>query len=117
MKDMPTFLEEELHEPFHTWKADPNPDNTAAYLKAIDPILSTALKSYAGGQSSSTLKSHAKLMALDASKRYDPSRAKLRTHLMTQLQPLRRTAIQSTQPVHLPEKVSLHLYRLHHAEN
>jgi hypothetical protein len=41
---------------------------------------------------SPTLNSKAKLMAIDAMGRYDSSKSKLRTHLMHQLQGLRRLA-------------------------
>ena len=115
-KQPESFLEPEFHAPFHAWKADPSPRNASAFLKSVDPVLSSALRTYGGAQPSPVLRSHAKLMALDAAKRYDPSRAKLRTHLMTNLQGLRRVHARQSQIIGVPERVGLDLHRLHLAE-
>lgn len=56
-------------------------------------------------------------MALDAMKRYDPSKAKLRTHLMFQLQGLRRVSARESQILSVPEQVALDLNNLRQSEN
>jgi DNA-directed RNA polymerase specialized sigma subunit len=115
-KQPESFLEEEFHAPYHVWKADPSPRNASALLQAVDPVISSALRTYGGTSPSPVLRSHAKLLVLDAAGRYDPSRAKLRTHLMTNLQGLRRVHARQTQIIGVPERVGLDLHRLHLAE-
>jgi len=56
-------------------------------------------------------------MALDAMKRYDPTKAKLRTHLMFQLQGLRRYAARESQILSVPEQVGLDQGHLREGEN
>jgi DNA-directed RNA polymerase specialized sigma subunit len=109
-------LEQEFQQPYNEWKTTPNQRTTGALLKAVDPILESAIKTYGGRVHSPNLRSQAKLMALDAFQRYDPTRAKLRTHLMSHLQGLRRVAAQEGQIIHIPERVGLDLHRLRVAE-
>lgn len=116
MPESESLLEPEFHAPFHAWKADPSPRNAQSLLTAVDPVLRSALRTYGGAEPSPVLRSHAKLLALDAAGRYDPSRAKLRTHLMTNLQGLRRVHARQTQIIGIPERVGLDLHRLHLAE-
>lgn len=111
------LLEPDFKPHFDTWRADPSPKNSSALLQATAPVLDSALRSYGGSNPSPTLKSRAKLMALDAMKTYDPTRAKLRTHLMVQLQGLRRHSARESQMVSLPERVGLDMHRLSQAEN
>jgi DNA-directed RNA polymerase specialized sigma subunit len=63
------------------------------------------------------LHSKARLLAIDAFGRYDPGRAKLRTHLMSHLQGLRRASAQEQQIIGIPERVGLDLYKLRMGEN
>jgi len=116
MPDM-QLLEPEFKEHFDTWKATPNPQTTGNLLKVVDPVIDSALKTYAGRATSPTLRSKAKLLAVDAFQRYDPSRAKLRTHLMSHLQGLRRASAQESQIISIPERVGLDLHRLRMSEN
>lgn len=110
-----SLLEPEFAPYFEAWKKEQNPRTSGALLKAISPVLDSAMRSYAG-KPSPTLRSRAKMMALDAMGKYDPRRAKLRTHLMVNLQGLRRAATQEGQIIHLPERVGLDLLRMHEAE-
>jgi DNA-directed RNA polymerase specialized sigma subunit len=114
--DPQNLLESEFAEPYNTWKANPSPENATALLKTVHPVLTAALRTY-GTQSSPTLQSRAKIMALDAMDRYDPSKAKLRTHLMFQLQGLRRHAAREQQILSVPEQVALDLNHLRESEN
>ena len=114
---MPDSLLEPDFEPhYNAWKQTPNPQTSGALLKAVDPVLTSALRSY-GGQNSPTMKSKARIMALDAMGRYDPSRSKLRTHLMSQLQSLRRSSAKESQILSVPEQVGLDLGHLRESEN
>jgi DNA-directed RNA polymerase specialized sigma subunit len=99
-------LEPDFEEPFRAWQATPSPATSGALLKAVDPILKSAIKSYASGGESPVIRGQAKTLALDAFKNYDPARSSLRTHLLSNLQRLRRVSAQSGQVIRLPERVA-----------
>lgn len=101
----------ELDSAYETWKTDPSPQNMGLAIQAANPVINSALQSY--GQGNQALKGRAKLLAAKAIQSYDPSKgAKLRTHLMNQMQPLTRSAKQYSQPVHIPERVQADLYQV-----
>lgn len=114
---MEPLLEPEFSKPYQAWKDEPTPLATHAMLTALNPVLDSAMRSYGGKKASPTLRSKAKLLALDALGKYDPMKAKLRTHLMVNLQSLRRAATQEGQIISIPERVGLDLYHLNEAEN
>lgn len=102
------LLEEEYTPHFQAWRAEPSGANAGKLLQAVDPVIKSALRTYAGaGQSSPTMRSKAKLVVLDSLPRYDPNKAKLRTYLMTSLQSLRRAQAEESQIVSVPERVRL----------
>lgn len=111
-----SLLEKEFSDPFNSWKAEPSPENSSKLLKAVNPVLTAAIRTY-GTQGSPTLHTRAKILALDAMKRYDPSQAKLRTHLMFQLQGLRRHTAQEQQILSVPEQVGLDINHLRESQN
>lgn len=108
-------LEPEFADAFQQWKLTPSPKTNSALLMQVKPVLDTALMSYGGGSTGSPLlKSHAKQLALEAFKTYDPQRATLRTHLLTQLRRLQRLGAQEQAIISVPEQVALdrqHLQR------
>lgn len=112
----PNLLESEFSDIYNQWKKEPSPANNTLILKAVNPVLTSAIKTY-GFTGSPTLQGRAKIMALDAIKKYDPTKAKLRTHLMAQLQGLRRAAAREQQILSVPEKVGLDIVHLKNAEN
>lgn len=102
------LLEPDYAEPYANWMQQPSKENTAALLKAIDPVLSTATRAYGGPSATSVnLRSRAKQLALEAMSSYDPSKGPLRSHLLSRLQRLRRVAAQQRQIIRVPEQVSL----------
>lgn len=103
------FLEQEYRPHFEAWRSDPNPSNAGRLLEALQPVLGTALRSYVGVKVSPTLRARARAMALDSFNSYDPRRAKLRTHLLSQLQGLRRLTAKENQIISIPERVGLEL--------
>lgn len=113
-----TLLEDDYAPHFHAWKSQPTPENASTLLKHVDPIINEALRTYGSTSAKSpTLRGKAKIMALGAMERYDPSRAKLRTHLLTQMQGLRRLASREEQAIRIPEQLSLDRNRLSATEN
>ncbi len=112
------FLEPEFANGYNTWKKEPNPSNTHTLLKSMNPIIDSAIKTYGGSSGNSpTLRSKAKLIMINSLKNYDPSRAKLRTHMMVQLQGLRRASAKESQIISIPEQVAIESGRLNEAEN
>lgn len=103
-----------MEDEYAAWQKDPKPENMATLLTAANPVLDSALKSYAQGNPS--LRGQAKKMAVGAFKTFDPKKGvKLRTHLLTQLQPLQRIARKNFNVTQMPERVSMDLYRLNQA--
>lgn len=104
-----------LDEVYSQWRMAPTPVNMAELLESAKPVMNSALTTYAGG--SKAYMGHAKLLAAKAFKTYDPTRGvKLHTHLITQLQPLMRTAREHNMPVYIPERVSIEGAHLRRAE-
>jgi DNA-directed RNA polymerase specialized sigma subunit len=107
-------LESDFEAPYQAWRLQPSPANSSALLQSVQPVLDTALRTYGGGLPN--LKSKAKQLALDAFQTYDPSRGKLKTHLLTNLQRLQREAMQARQIIQVPERVTLDRMKLQGAE-
>lgn len=111
-------LEPDLALHFDAWKSGPSPATTGRLLKAVHPIIDTALRSYGGGSvASPTLRSKAKQMAIGAFGTYDPERGTLKTHLLSQLQGLRRSATREQNIISRPEQVGLDYHHLQQSEN
>lgn len=111
-----SMLEPEFESAFTAWKASPGPQTNSALLKAVSPVIDTALTTYAGKGHSPTLRSHARSMALSAFKTYDPTRGRLRSHMLSSMQRLRRISAQEQQIISIPEAVSLDYQHLMEAE-
>ncbi len=114
---MPDLLEPEFQGVFNTWKSSPSPAASGAMLRAVRPVIDSALKSYAGNSSSPLLLSRARRMALDAMHTYDPAKAGLKTHLLGQLRGLHRVGVQQNQIIAIPEQIQLDKHHVHEAEN
>lgn len=100
-----------MEDAFQVWKHKPTPDNMGALLEKTEPVIQSALKSYAGGNQA--LHSRARVLAAGAFQNYDPNRGtKLRTYLMTQMQPLTRSSRQYGQMAYVPERVQTDLYHV-----
>ena len=100
-----------MDEEFEKWKTAPTPENMSALLDKAEPVINSALTSYAGGNQ--LFRGHARRMAAEAFKTYDPKKnVKLHTHLMTQLQPLTRINREHAQSVKVPERVTLDMYSM-----
>ena len=99
-------LEKDIGDSFNAWKAEDSPATRGALLRQVNPIIDTALHSY-GGTAGPAIRGQAKMLALNAFKSYDPAKGTMRTHLLSQLQGLRRAAAQSQQIISIPERVAL----------
>jgi DNA-directed RNA polymerase specialized sigma subunit len=107
-------LEPEYKDLYDSWKQAPDPANTGALLRALDPVFDNAIRAYAPDmRGSPTIKSKARQLAIGAFGSYDPKRGSLRSHMLTQLQRLRRVAGQSRQIIQMPEQVARDQMHLH----
>jgi DNA-directed RNA polymerase specialized sigma subunit len=90
---------------YGAWKNDPQPENLGKLVDAAKGNIDKALRMYVGNDDKAA-RSHAKVLAVKAFKSYDPSKnTKLRTHFLTQLQPLRRFAASRRMVFNVPEVV------------
>ena len=99
------------------WQKEQTPEMNTKLLGTVQPIIDTAVSSYAGSNPSPTIKNKARLMALKALQTYSPDRGTVKTHLLSQLQSLRRLAAKEQNIISLPEQVGLDFQRLSSAEN
>lgn len=101
---------------YGTWQKDPTPKNNTRLLSTLQPVIDTAVSSYGGAAPSPTLKSRARLMALKALNTYDPQRGNVRTHLLSQLQGIRRLSAQEQNIISIPEQVGLDFQKMHSSQ-
>ncbi len=113
----PSGVGEEFENTYAQWQTQRTPAMNTKLLSTLQPVIDTAVSSYAGSSPSPTLKSRAKLMALKALETYDPKRGNVKTHLLSQLQSLRRMSAQSQNIIHVPEQVGLDFQNLAESEN
>jgi DNA-directed RNA polymerase specialized sigma subunit len=104
----------ELHK---QWLQNPTPALNSQILQKVQPIVDTAVSSYVGQTPTSAMKTRAKLMALKAMQNFDPSRGNIKTHLLSQMQSLRRLAAQEQNIIAIPEQVGLDFQKLTEAES
>jgi DNA-directed RNA polymerase specialized sigma subunit len=109
-------LEPEFEAPFQAWKRRPNPHTASTLLKSVQPVIDKAIAAHVG-QSSPLLRSRGRQIALKALGTYDPYQSKLQTHLISQLQGLKRVNRQQTQVIHVPERVALEQGHMAEMEN
>lgn len=108
-----SLLEPHFTTPFQNYRDKPGPETSGPLLTALKPVIDEALRSYGGSEAgTATARARAKVLALDAVNRYDPSRAKLRTHLLSHLRGLRRTVERSTAGVYVPEQWRIDSHRV-----
>jgi len=112
----PTKLEPKYKDTFDTWQRNPNKATATKMLSAIQPEIDKGISAHVG-YSSPLLKSRARRIALKAVGSYDPTRARLGTHVVNQLQGLKRIARQQNQILPEPERVSIDRSHVDRASN
>lgn len=116
-KEAPTKLEPEFSEHYNAWKNSQGFSQNDVMLGKLQPIIDSALKTYVGQDVPPSVRLQAKRMAIEGLKNYDPSKAKLKTHMMWHLQGLKRAATKANQILNVPERVQLDLGHLNTASN
>lgn len=112
-----TGVADDFQPMFDEWRATQNPATNTKILGAVQPVIDTALSSYVGPNPTTAIRSRAKLMALKALNTFDPQAGNIRTHLLSQLQSLRRLSAQEQNIIAIPEQVGLDYQKLTEAEN
>jgi RNA polymerase primary sigma factor len=93
---------EPVEEAYTRWRADQSPDNMGAVLRSLNATINTEVQRFPGPKP--LLVTQAKRLAVNAVKTYDPaSKAKLRSWVVTNLQPLYRYGHEVASPLHVPE--------------
>lgn len=113
----PETRAKDFNQQYQTWVTNPSPESNGQILAAVQPTIDTALSSYVGKNPTPVMRSRARLMALNALKTYDPNRGNVRTHLLSQMQSLRRLAAKENNIISIPEQVGLDFQKLEYAEN
>ena len=91
---------------FKEWKDSQDDESTKKILNYLQPIINTALTSFAGGDKN--LKTRSYILATKALHTYDPDKgASLKTHVYNNLKRLQRYRAERNQVVHIPENVRL----------
>jgi len=98
------------------WQKNQTPEMNTKLLTTLQPTIDTAISSYVGQNPSPAIKTRAQLMALKAMQNFDPKRGNVRTHLLSQMQSLRRLSAQEQNIISIPEQVGLDYQRLTEAE-
>lgn len=114
MQSMDNYLEDEYRPAYEAWQTNQTPAGNATFLKAIDPIVQKGLKMYA--DQNPLASSRARLVALDAARKYDPKRSRLQSHMLNQMQSLRRINRQQQEVLRVPERILLERNRLQEYE-
>ena len=97
------LLEQEYHEPFQCWqKSKREPADNAALMTAINPLIDKHLLRFSA-QDRVALRPKAKVLAMQAMQRYEPTKANLNTYFTQQYQKLNREYNQQQQIIHVPE--------------
>jgi DNA-directed RNA polymerase specialized sigma subunit len=99
-------LEPDYEPAFTAWKQQANPATTGALLRSISPVIDKGISVYAGAAAGPTTKSHARRIALQAVRSYDPAQAQLGTHVMNHLKGLRRIVRRQSNAIRVPERVA-----------
>ena len=93
---------EPTEDAYHRWQTERTPENMGAILRALGPTLNSEIQRFPGPKP--LLHSQAKKLAVKAVQSYDPmSKAKLRSWVVTNLQPLYRYGHQVASPLYAPE--------------
>lgn len=96
-------LEPEFREPYDAWKSGDSPETRRHLLKAVKPVLDTAVSTYGGG--GSLAGSYARTEALKAFGSYNPEQGSMKNHLLSQLRRLQRRVPQVSNVIAVPERV------------
>ena len=100
---------------YESWRRQPDSSHTTAVVQALDPVISKALHGYGFG-GDSLARTTAQLHLAKALPRFDPSRGKLSSFAVTELQRLQRVLPRQQYALPVPEAAAFDLRDLKLAE-
>jgi len=117
---MPKFnkedrLEDAFKPAYMAYRAEPSQANTGNLLRSIDPLVKLGVRTYGGGDSP-LVYSRARQIALKAIPSYDPTKASMKTHLLSHLRGLHRYTNRLESALSVPEQVALEHQRLYRSQ-
>lgn len=113
-----TKTRDPLDDVYNRWQQTQTTTDLRSVVDALNPLIQRAATTFAGANMSPLVISRARVLAARAIRSFDPRRgAKLQTHVMTQLQPLRRFASQSPQAIRRGDRDMTQIAALARAEN
>ena len=104
--DSQNKLEDKYKDAFEVWTKNPTKSTTGKLLVAIQPDIDRGVSAHASSPNP-LIASHARRLALQAVRSYDPAKAKLGTHIVNNLQGLKRISQKQTNVLSVPERVSI----------
>lgn len=105
-------IEPAYRDAYRAYRSQPSPQTRSQVIAAIRPELEYAIRVHVGETNNPVLMGRAKMLAAKALDSYDPRRGTLRTHLLSQLQGLKRAQRQIGTILVVPEQVSVDRYNL-----
>jgi len=103
---MPETPDIDFDQAYTSWASDRSPQANATILKVLDPVISQAVQTHVG-TSNPLLKARARKMTLGALGSFDPKRGRLKSHLYSQLQGLKRQHAKQQSIFRVPERLML----------
>ena len=99
--DSQNKLEDKYKDAFEVWTKNPTKSTTGKLLVAIQPDIDRGVSAHASSPNP-LIASHARRLALQAVRSYDPAKAKLGTHIVNNLQGLKRISQKQTNVLSVP---------------
>lgn len=109
-------IETEYYPYYAAYQEAPNPRTTQDLLQKLQPTISKAVRTYGGDPNDPVLKARAKVLTIEALRKYNPKQAKLSSYLLTHLQALRRYSAKRNMVVSIPERLAIERQMLHKKE-
>jgi DNA-directed RNA polymerase specialized sigma subunit len=113
--EAPNRLENQHRDAYLAYRSGPTPATTGGFLKSIEPLVRLGMRTYGGGESP-LVYSRARQIALKAMPSYDPTRASLKTHLLSHMRGLQRYTNNLESTLSVPEQVALDHQRVYRAQ-
>lgn len=109
--------DEKLVPLWQKWRQTRSPKDLSAFIDATTPVLNYAVAHYVpDAERNPILLAHARMLAVDAAKKYDPRRGSLVNYLLVNLQRLQRRGAEQRQIIRQPERQAMGVIQLTEAE-
>jgi DNA-directed RNA polymerase specialized sigma subunit len=104
--DKQNRLEDKYKDDYSSWSGNPTKSTAGKLLATVQSEIDRGISAHIG-QANPMITSRARGLALQAIKTYDPSKARLGTHIVNSLQGLKRISRKQTNILSIPERVSI----------